>query len=69
MCNNNLFRIVVTGLVIVFQTTFLFSQIIEDSVEFYFVRILNDYGKMLHDGIKDVTVNKTASLGCEHLQK
>lgn len=66
MCNNNLFRIVVTGLAIVFQTTFLFSQITGDSVEFYFVKILNEYRKTLHDGIKDVTVNKMASLGCEH---
>jgi hypothetical protein len=66
VCNNNLFRIVVTGLAIVFQTTFLFSQITGDSVEFYFVKILNEYRKTLHDGIKDVTVNKMASLGCEH---
>lgn len=66
MCNNNLIRIVVTGLAIVFQTTFLFSQITGDSVEFYFVKILNEYRKTLHDGIKDVTVNKMASLGCEH---
>lgn len=66
MCNNNLFRIVVTVLAIVFQKTFLFSQITGDSVEFYFVKILNEYRKTLHDGIKDVTVNKMASLGCEH---
>lgn len=63
MCNNNLFRIVVTVLAIVFQKTFLFSQITGDSVEFYFVKILNEYRKTLHDGIKDVTVNKMASLG------
>jgi hypothetical protein len=49
-----------------FLPTFLFSQITEDSVEFYFVKILNEYRKTLHNGIKDVTVNKTASLGCEH---
>ena len=66
MCNYNIFRIVVIGLTFVFQTTFLFSQITEDSVEIYFVRILNEYRKTLHEGIKDVTVNKTASLGCEH---
>jgi len=49
-----------------FLPTLLFSQITGDSVQFYFVRILNKYRKTLHDGIKDVTVNKTASLGCEH---
>ena len=49
-----------------FLPTFLFSQITEDSVEFYFVKILNEYRKTLHSGIQNVTVNKTASLGCEH---
>lgn len=49
-----------------FLPTFLFSQITEDSVEFYFVKILNEYRKSIHTGIKDVCVNKTASLGCEH---
>jgi len=49
-----------------FLPTFLFSQITEDSVEFYFVKILNEYRKTLHNGIKDVNVNQTASLGCEH---
>lgn len=66
MCIYNFFRIIVIGLTFVFHPTFLFSQIIEDSVEFYFVRILNEHRKTLHEGIKDVTVNKTASLGCEH---
>jgi hypothetical protein len=49
-----------------FLPTFLFSQITEDSVEFYFVKILNEYRKTLHNGIEDVAVNRTASLGCEH---
>ena len=66
MCNYNFFRIIAIGLAFVFHPAFLFSQIIEDSVEFYFVRILNEHRKTLHEGIKDVTVNKTASLGCEH---
>jgi len=66
MCIYNFFRIVVIGLAFVFHPTFLFSQIIEDSVEFYFVRILNEHRKTLYEGIKDATVNKTASLGCEH---
>ena len=69
MCNYNFFRIIAIGLAFVFHPAFLFSQIIEDSVEFYFVRILNEHRKTLHEGIKDVTVNKTASLGCEHPQK
>jgi hypothetical protein len=49
-----------------FLPTFLFSQITEDSVEFYFTKILNEYRKTLHYGVQDLTVNKTASLGCEH---
>jgi hypothetical protein len=66
MCTYNFFRIFVVVFAFVFHPIILYSQITEDSVEFYFVRFLNEHRKTLHNGIEDVILNKSASIGCEH---
>ena len=52
-----------------FIYTFSYSQtaIFSDSVEFYFLKYLNEHRKTLYgDTVVDLTINKNASLACEH---
>ena len=52
-----------------FIYTFSYTQttIFSDSVEFYFLKYLNEHRKTLYgDSVVDLTINKNASLACEH---
>lgn len=61
---------------LIFLSFFIFnfshsqSTINTDSVEIYFLKYLNEHRKSLYgDSVVDLTINKNASLACEHHNK